>query len=145
VEEGSIQSDVTAAANLYATYAQTQSAAFTLTTLRHYYANGTAPFANVTAGGAITSQAGFQAESSLYGATANYGFLCSNIGGANATTGKSNYGFFSNVNAATGGGVAYGFIANGSAPNYFVGPLWLGGVPASATQPFYLSGVGLVG
>lgn len=93
--DGIIQSDVTTSADYSRTVAQTAAAAFTLSSLRHYVAaQGT-----FGAGSAVTSQMGFMAESSLTGAT-------------------NNYGFYSNI---ASGSNRWNFYAAGTAANYFGG------------------------
>jgi hypothetical protein len=71
---GAILSDVTNSHTYYNTYAQTQSANFSISNIVHYQVGGVSTFANVTAGGAVTNQVGFYVLSSLSGATNNYGF-----------------------------------------------------------------------
>jgi hypothetical protein len=105
-----ILSGVTTAANLFQTLPTTQAAAFTLTTLRHYYANSQA----FGAGSAVTNQFGFHAESSLTGAT-------------------NNYGFYSNIASASG---RYNFYAAGTAINYFAGSIGIGGDPSVSLELF---------
>jgi hypothetical protein len=105
---GVVQSDVTTAANYYTSTAATQAAAFTCGNLRHYYATqGT-----IGAGSAVTNQYGFLADSTLTGAT-------------------NNYGFASNIAAGTG---RYNFYASGTADNYFAGRVGIGVVPANNTN-----------
>ena len=65
-----IQSDVTGAANIFYSQINTQAATFTLGFLRHFTAVG----GTVGSGSVITTQSGFEAGSSLTGATNNYGF-----------------------------------------------------------------------
>jgi hypothetical protein len=97
---GIVQSDATDQAFYYATVSQTAATAFTLANLTHYYANqGT-----IGAGSTVTSQSGFVAESTLTGATNNYGFL-------------------SNIASGTG---RWNFYANGTAQNYMAGTLGIG-------------------
>lgn len=94
---GTIQSDVTVSANLFRTVLGTQAAAFTLTQASHYVAaQGT-----IGATSAVTTQIGFAAESSLNGATNNYGFR----GAINAAAGR------------------YNCYMDGTAPNYFAGDM----------------------
>ena len=69
-----ILSDVTSTGIYYNTYANTQSANFSLSNIVHYQAGGISTFANVTAGGAVTNQTGFLVLASTIGATNNYGF-----------------------------------------------------------------------
>jgi hypothetical protein len=92
---GIVQSDATSQAFYYATVGQTAAAVFTASNLTHYYANqGT-----IGAGSTVTSQYGFVAESTLTGAT-------------------NNYGFYSNIASGSG---RWNFYANGTAQNYFAG------------------------
>jgi len=65
-----IQSDVTNSAAYYRSDSATQAASFTLTTLRHYFANQS----TFGAGSVVTTQSGFDVSSTLVGATNNYGF-----------------------------------------------------------------------
>jgi hypothetical protein len=97
---GTIQSDVTVAARNFRSLANTQAASFTLTSLDHYYAESNA----FGAGSTVTSQFGFRAESSLTGAT-------------------NNYGFYGNIASGTG---RWNFYAAGSAANYFAGSVGIG-------------------
>jgi len=120
--DGTIAATATNAVRLYSSYPSTVASAFTLGTLSHYQANG----GTVGAGSAITSQYGFQADSGLVGATNNYGFLANDIGGASATTGKSNFGFYSALSTASGGGSAWNIYVNGTASNYFAGKVGIG-------------------
>ena len=97
---GTIQSDVTTAANLVTTIASTAIATFTLANLRHFYATS-----NIFgAGSTVTNQYGFFANSDLTGAT-------------------NNYGFYSTIAAATG---RFNFYAQGTAINYFAGDVGIG-------------------
>lgn len=90
-----IQSDVTTAASMYDSVPSTAATAFTLATLNHYQASqGT-----IGAGSSVTNQYGFNASSSLSGAT-------------------NNYGFYGSLSAGTG---RYNFYAAGTAENYFAG------------------------
>ena len=80
----------------------TQAAAYTLGTLNHYSASqGT-----IGAGSTVTNQYGFIAQATLTGAT-------------------NNYGFYSNIAAATG---RFNFYAANTAANVFVGTTSIGGV-----------------
>ena len=97
---GAIQSGVTTAARGFNTFLSTAAAAFTVTTLSHYRAS----LSSIGAGSAITTQVGFNAESTLVGATNNYGFL----GSIAADTGRWNI-----------------YMA-GTAPNYFAGRVGIG-------------------
>jgi hypothetical protein len=78
----------------------TQAASFTLPTLRHFHANPQA----FGAGSTVTDQYGFVAESSLTGATNNYGFLSAIASGTNR----------------------WNFYASGTAKNYFNGETLIG-------------------
>jgi hypothetical protein len=103
INGGTIQSDVTTAAYYYSSFANTASSNFTINQIVHYTANGVATFPNVTAGGAVTNQYGFNVNSGLTGAT-------------------NNYGFYSNIASGTG---RWNFYANGTAANYFGGQVQL--------------------
>lgn len=92
---GIIQSDVTSTASIHATNAKTAAASFTLSQLRHYYAGQS----TIGSGSAVTNQYGFLADSTLTGAT-------------------NNYGFYSNIASSTG---RWNFYANGTAQNLFNG------------------------
>ena len=97
---GSIQSDVTGACHGYRSSLSTQAAAFTISDLYHFSVfPGT-----FGAGSSVTNQYGFVANSTLTGAT-------------------NNYGFFSSIPAGTG---RWGFYAAGTAGNYLGGRLELG-------------------
>jgi hypothetical protein len=86
----------------YRSGAGTENAAFTLGSYIHYYAvQGTVTGGSRTA---PTSQYGFAVDSSLVGAT-------------------SNYGFWSNIPTAAN---RYNFVAAGTAPSFFVGAIgWI--------------------
>jgi hypothetical protein len=142
--DGQIQSSITGAAFYFASNASAASG--TLGELHHFRAFqsglGTATF---------TKQYGFNARSSLIGATNNYGHFADDT--AAVTAGKTAYGFYSGINTATGGGTTYGFYAAGTAPNYFGGtvtsatstttPLLIGGTTASSSLTLQsTSGVG---
>ena len=92
-----IQSDVTGRAGGFSTYLSTQAAAFTLANLRHYSAAQN----TIGAGSTITNQFGFFSDSTLTGAT-------------------NNFGFYSNIASAAN---RYNIYAAGSAPNYFNGSI----------------------
>ena len=125
--DGNITSAATGTGRLYSTYPSTAASAFTLANLVHYQANqGT-----LGAGSAVTTQIGFSADTGLVGATSNYGFLANDIGGALATTGKTNIGFYSNLSTASGGGSAYNIYSAGTALNYFGGNVGIGTTSAS--------------
>lgn len=97
---GTVQSDVTTAANLVTTIANTAAATFNITNLRHFYATANTFGADST----VTNQYGFYANSDLSAAT-------------------NNYGFYSAIASATG---AFNFYANGTATNYFAGNVGIG-------------------
>jgi hypothetical protein len=78
----------------------TQAASFTLATLRHFHASPQ----SFGSGSTVTDQYGFVAESTLTGATNNYGFLSAIASG----TGRWN------------------FYASGTAANYFAGNVGIG-------------------
>ena len=100
-----VDSTKTGGANMFSTYPNTQATSFTLASLGHYKA----AFGGLGAGSSITNQYGFQADNSLIGAT-------------------NNYGFYSNIAAATG---RFNFYANGTAANYFAGQTTLNGIVSS--------------
>ena len=104
---GQVQSDATSAGVYFATSASTQAAAFTTSFIKHYSAvQGT-----FGAGSTVTDQRGFEAHSTLTGAT-------------------NNYGFYGNIAAGTG---RYNFYAAGTADNYFAGNVGLGVTPSAWT------------
>jgi len=105
VIQGLIQSDATSSAVAYTSAINTAAASFTLATLGHYSAAGGTP----GAGSTIGTQVGFWAQSSLTGATNNYGFL----GQLSAATGR------------------YNMYMGGTADNYLAGSLGIGAVPAA--------------
>ena len=112
VSAGVVQSDVTTAAAMYHSSGATLAAAFTLTSLLHYSATqGT-----VGAGSAVTSQYGFHVDSTLTGATNNYGFYGNIAAGANRW----------NLNMA------------GTAQNYLAGVTGIG-IAASSTAQLALA------
>lgn len=90
-----VQSDVTTSARAYSTSIGTANVAFTLVSLDHYRATQGTFGASST----VTNQYGFTVDSSLTGAT-------------------NNYGFFSNIASGTG---RWNFYANGTAENFFGG------------------------
>jgi hypothetical protein len=108
-----VQSGVTVGANLFATASSTVASAFTLTNLRHFLATQL----TIGAGSAVTNQIGFSVESSLTGAT-------------------NNYGVFSNIASGTN---RFNFYANGTADNYFAGKVGVGNAPIS-TSKFLVGG-----
>jgi hypothetical protein len=100
LNDGVIQSGVTSTAVYNTTNASTVAASFTLPTLIHYFANqGT-----FGAGSSVSLQVGYYVESTLIGATTNYGFQ----GAISAGTGRWN------------------LFMNGTANNYIAGGLGIG-------------------
>lgn len=98
--DGVVQSGVTTAAIYYRTAVSTVAASFTCVELHHYSAaQGT-----IGVGSTVTSQYGFIVDSSLTGAT-------------------NNYGFYSNIASAAN---RWNFYGNGTANNYMAGSLGLG-------------------
>ena len=95
-----VRSNVTTGANTFRSSAYTQAAAFTLSALRHFFANPSA----FGAGSTVTNQFGFLAENTLTGAT-------------------NNYGFYSNIASGSG---RWNFYAAGTADNYFAGSVAIG-------------------
>lgn len=107
---GTIQSDVTNSATGYRTNLTTQATSFTLASLRHFQAAQS----TIGVGSIVTNQYGFVAESSLTGATNNYGFYGAIPSGANR----------------------YNLYMQGTAANYFAGDLTVYGgtaIPAGGT------------
>ena len=103
LSDGIIQSDVTSQGYYFASVANTAAASFTLGTIFHYRAiQGT-----FGAGSSVTAQAGFWVDSSLIGAT-------------------NNYGFFGAIPAGTG---RWNLFMNGTANNFFAGNLGIGASP----------------
>ena len=112
-----VQSDVITA-YYNKTFANTQATSFALTTLVHYGASqGT-----IGAGSGITSQYGFWAESSMVGATSNYGFR----GSLPIGTGTTNWNAY----------------MVGTAPNYFNGDVLIGTTTNSLATKLYVEGNG---
>ena len=105
---GVVQSDVTSSAFGYSNTSQTAAAAFTLGSYFHYAAYQS----TIGAGSAITNQYGYYVDSTMSGAT-------------------NNFGFRSDIAAATG---AWNFYAAGTANNYMAGNLAIGS--SSVTSSF---------
>lgn len=95
LSRGQVTSANTTEANLFYSYPSTEAASFNLSTLRHY----SAVLNSIGSGSSITNQMGFYADSSLVGAT-------------------NNYGFYGNIAAASG---RWNFYGAGTARNYFAG------------------------
>jgi hypothetical protein len=109
---GQIQTDVTSQARMFDSSPTLASGSFTLNTLYHYFTS------QGTVGGAtVTNQIGYFAESTLTGAT-------------------NNYGFYSNIASGTG---RWNFYANGTADNYFGGNTIINGAVGvgAAGSPSY--------
>lgn len=103
---GTTQSDVTGSSNYFLSVAATQATTFTLGTLRHYQTDqGT-----FGAGSTVTTQVGFNANSTLIGATNNYGFRGQVPSGTNR----------------------WNIYMDGTAQNYLAGNLGIG-----TTNPLY--------
>jgi hypothetical protein len=101
-----VQSDVTSVYYGNLTTLSTQAASFTVNNVRYYQATqGT-----FGAGSTVNNQYGFFAESTLTGAT-------------------NNYGFYSAIASGTG---RYNFYANGTALNYFNGGVEIGRTAVTA-------------
>lgn len=106
VSTPTILSDVTNVAYNFWSQPATQAASFTIGQIQHFRASqGT-----IGASSAITSQYAFFADSSLTGAT-------------------NNYGFYSNI---ASGSNRWNFYANGTADNYFAGNVGIGKTPTTA-------------
>ena len=101
-----VSSDVTSIALGVHTNISTQAASFTLANLRHYSARQS----TIGAGSIVTNQYGYWADSTITGAT-------------------NNYGFYGNIASGTG---RWNFYANGTADNYFAGQVQLGAGTVSA-------------
>jgi hypothetical protein len=98
---GQIQTDVTSQARMFDSSVSLASGSFTLTTLYHYYTSQ-----GSIGGATVTNQIGYLAESTLTGAT-------------------NNYGFYSDIASGTG---RWNFYANGTAKNIFAGQTSIGGL-----------------
>ena len=100
LQNSAIQSDVSTGAVYFRTGANTAAAAFTLPSLNHFNAVQN-PFG---ASSVVTTQGGFVVDSTLTGAT-------------------NNYGFYGDIASGTG---RWNFYANGTAANYMAGRLGVG-------------------
>ena len=98
--EGTIQSDVTTQSSYFQSVATTAAATFTLGTLTHYETGQS----TIGSGSTVTTQVGFNADSSLIGAT-------------------NNYGFRGRINNGTN---RYNLFMSGTADNYLAGSLGIG-------------------
>jgi hypothetical protein len=107
--DGAIQSDVTTLAVAYRSSVSTAAASFTLTDLLHFEAPG---IATPGSGSTISNQYGYKSGSNMTGAT-------------------NNYGFYSDLAAASG---RWNFYANGTAANYLAGRLGVGAILTSGAM-----------
>jgi hypothetical protein len=118
MNSGTVQSDVTLNAQYYSTFSSTQATTFTLSNLVHYRAHqGT-----FGVGSTVTNQYGFIVESSLIGATNNYGFFGNIASGTNRwnlyMAGTAANFMAGNLNiGATTSYVATKLVVSGSAAN----------------------------
>lgn len=103
-----VQSDVTTSAQLFSTFPSVVDTAFTLGSLVHFQASQGTKGASAT----ITNQYGYLAQSTLTGAT-------------------NNYGFYGNLAAASG---VWNTYMNGTAANYFAGRVGIGQTNTSGTM-----------
>jgi hypothetical protein len=108
--DGQIQSDVTTSGRSFGTLTNVASGAFTVGEVTGFYVG------QGTLGATVTNQFGFQAASTLTGAT-------------------NNYGFYSNIASGTG---RWNFYANGTANNYFAGNILAGN---TTSYPVTISGI----
>jgi hypothetical protein len=111
--EGNVASDVTATARAFCTNISVAAATFTLGELSHYTATATA----FGAGSTVTSHIGL------------------NIGGLSG--GVNNYGIRSGVAAAA---TSWNIFAQGTARNYMLGALSIGGTVDPGTGGLYVAG-----
>ena len=111
---GTGQSDVTNTVAGYHTNLSTQATSYTLSNLRHFWANQGTIGVNST----VTNQFGFHAANSLTGATNNYGFYSDIASGSNR----------------------YNFYANGTADNFFRGNVTIGSGSALKLGNAYVPG-----
>jgi len=106
--EGTIQSDVTTGAIAYISALSTAAAAFTLNNYYHFYMQQ----GSIGAGSAITNQFGLFVDSTLVGAT-------------------NNYGVFLGIPSGTG---RWNLYASGTANNYLAGSLGIGSTSIDTTM-----------
>lgn len=131
---GTVQSDVTGSANYYISVPATQATTFTLPILRHYQTDqGT-----FGAGSTVTTQVGFNANSTLIGAGTNYGFR----GQIPAGTNRWNLFMDGTANNHLAGRLAIGTTGVGS-NNVIVGGNMTGAIASSGilSQPTVQSDV----
>ena len=111
---GSIRSDVTFGATMFSSSPSIQNAVFTLPGLKHFEAVGISSVGSAT----ITTQFGFFVESTLSGAT-------------------TNYGFYGNIAAATG---RWNIFMDGTANNFMRGSLLVGTSTTSTGEALQVNG-----
>lgn len=116
LSNGVVQSGVTSLASYFLSGAATQASSFTVSQLVHFNANQS----TIGAGSVVTSQYGFLVNSTLTGATTNYGFY-----GALAASGTSRYNLY----------------MGGSAPNYLAGNTGIGTTSLTATNLRIAAGI----
>jgi hypothetical protein len=105
---GTVPSGTTGAAYGFNSHLLTQAASFTCSNFYHFFSYQN----SIGAGSAVTNQYGYFVDSSLTGAT-------------------NNYGFFSNIASGTN---RWNFYAAGTAQNYFAGNTGVGVTPNSAVR-----------
>ena len=116
---GTVPSGTTSVAVGFNTELSTQAASFTITNLAHFAATqGT-----IGAGSSVTAQYGFLINSSLTGAT-------------------NNYGVYSNIASGSG---RWNFYAGGTAANYFAGETYVGGTTDQGAYNLQCNGTGVWG
>lgn len=116
------QGTTTASSTHNVFYSLPTTSATALGSLTHFYASQS------TLGGTLSNQYGFRSDVLNIGATNNYGFFADNT--APVTASKTAFGYYSNINIATGGGTTWGFFSGGTANNAFAGKVRVGGVTA---------------
>jgi hypothetical protein len=117
MNDGVIQSDVTANAYGYSTNLSTVAATFTNSNLIHYNASQS----TIGLGSTVTNQYGFNAGSTLTGAT-------------------NNYGFYGNIASGTGD---WNLYMNGTASNYLAGRLMVNGAADDGSTALKVTGKGI--
>lgn len=127
-----IQSDVTLVGRGYVSVLGTAAATFS-TIIQHYIASQ----GSIGAGSTVASQYGYIADANLVGAPNNFGFYADNT--AAVTASKTAYGFYSNVNTASGGGTTWGFYADGTANNLFRGNTYHGNTAVTPTAKIHVA------
>lgn len=99
-----IQNDVTTTAHVYISNPSTADSNFSISGSVSHFSAFQGTYSNITAGGTIANQIGFNASSSLVGATNNFGFY------GNIASGSNRWNFY----------------AEGTADNYFAGNVGIG-------------------